>query len=149
MLDDGHDFSFSGLKTAVVQYVRKHPEAEVADVAASFQAAVVDVLVDKLLRAAARDRRSTPSSSAAASPPTRRCAARLLDRRRDRAACGSCCPASRCAPTTRPWSAAVAAYRLAADGPTPLDAASTPTCAWLPDWSGLVGACPAAPSRYG
>src|SRR5947199_277184 len=41
MLEDGNDFSFSGLKTAVVQYVRKHPEVEVADVAASFQAAVV------------------------------------------------------------------------------------------------------------
>ena len=51
MLDDGNDFSFSGLKTAVVQYVRKHPDADVADVAASFQAAVVDVLVTKLRRA--------------------------------------------------------------------------------------------------
>ena len=57
MLDDGHDFSFSGLKTAVVQYVRKHPDVEVADVAASFQAAVVDVLVDEAAsRAARRDR---------------------------------------------------------------------------------------------
>ena len=56
MLDDGNDFSFSGLKTAVVQYVRKHPDADVADVAASFQAAVVDVLVAKLLRVAGRDR---------------------------------------------------------------------------------------------
>ena len=54
MLNDGDDFSFSGLKTAVVQWVRKHPDAEVADIAASFQAAVVDVLVTKLLRAAAR-----------------------------------------------------------------------------------------------
>ena len=52
MLDDGNDFSFSGLKTAVVQYVRKHPDLEVADIAASFQAAVVDVLVTKLLRVA-------------------------------------------------------------------------------------------------
>ena len=34
--------------------MRKHPDAEVADVAASFQAAVVDVLVAKLLRAAHR-----------------------------------------------------------------------------------------------
>ena len=56
MLNDGDDFSFSGLKTAVVQWVRKHPEAEVADIAASFQAAVVDVLVTKLLRAAAAHR---------------------------------------------------------------------------------------------
>ena len=52
MRGDGLDFSFSGLKTAVVQYVRKHPDADVADVAASFQAAIVDVLVDKLLAAA-------------------------------------------------------------------------------------------------
>jgi len=34
MLDDGNDFSFSGLKTAVVHYVRGHPELDVADVAA-------------------------------------------------------------------------------------------------------------------
>jgi N6-L-threonylcarbamoyladenine synthase len=52
MRTDGHDFSFSGLKTAVVHYVRKHPDTDVADIAASFQAAIVDVLVDKLLAAA-------------------------------------------------------------------------------------------------
>jgi N6-L-threonylcarbamoyladenine synthase len=46
------DCSFSGLKTAVVQYVRAHPEAPVADVAAGFQEAVVDQLVDKLALAA-------------------------------------------------------------------------------------------------
>ncbi|HEX4492224.1 MAG TPA: tRNA (adenosine(37)-N6)-threonylcarbamoyltransferase complex transferase subunit TsaD [Acidimicrobiia bacterium] len=54
MANDGLDFSFSGLKTAVVTYCRRNPEADVADVAASFQAAVVDVLVTKLLRAAER-----------------------------------------------------------------------------------------------
>ncbi len=52
MLDDGLDFSFSGLKTAVVNHVRRHPEVETADVAASFQRAVVDVLVTKARRAA-------------------------------------------------------------------------------------------------
>ncbi len=46
------DFSFSGLKTAVVNYVRKHPDVGSADVAASFQWAVVDVLVSKTRRAA-------------------------------------------------------------------------------------------------
>ncbi len=49
------DFSFSGLKTAVRRYVaRPHGEGAVttADVAASFQAAVVDVLVDRTIRAA-------------------------------------------------------------------------------------------------
>jgi N6-L-threonylcarbamoyladenine synthase len=51
---DNLDFSFSGLKTAVVNYVRKHPDVSSADVAASFQAAVVDVLVTKTRRAAQR-----------------------------------------------------------------------------------------------
>ncbi|HEV8065326.1 MAG TPA: tRNA (adenosine(37)-N6)-threonylcarbamoyltransferase complex transferase subunit TsaD [Acidimicrobiales bacterium] len=46
------DFSFSGLKTAVVNYVRAHPEARTPDVAASFQQSVVDVLVDKTFAAA-------------------------------------------------------------------------------------------------
>lgn len=49
------DFSFSGLKTAVLTHVRAQdgtPDAvAVADIAASFQEAVVDVLVDKALRA--------------------------------------------------------------------------------------------------
>jgi N6-L-threonylcarbamoyladenine synthase len=47
-----HDFSFSGLKTAVVNHVRKHPDVATTDVAASFQEAVVDVLVTKARRAA-------------------------------------------------------------------------------------------------
>jgi N6-L-threonylcarbamoyladenine synthase len=46
------DFSFSGLKTAVVSYVRAHPEVTNADVAASFQEAVVDVLVARTVAAA-------------------------------------------------------------------------------------------------
>ena len=50
--DGTYDFSFSGLKTAVVNHVRKHPEVETADVAASFQEAVVDVLVTKAVAAA-------------------------------------------------------------------------------------------------
>ncbi|MEY3353568.1 MAG: putative O-sialoglycoprotein endopeptidase [Actinomycetota bacterium] len=52
MLHDGLDLSFSGLKTAVVNHVRKHPEVSTADVAASFQRAVVDVLVVKATSAA-------------------------------------------------------------------------------------------------
>ncbi len=52
MMADGYDFSFSGLKTAVVNYVRRNPDAADVDVAASFQEAVVDVLVTKTIRAA-------------------------------------------------------------------------------------------------
>ena len=40
-------FAFSGLKTAVVNHVRNEPGAPTADVAASFQEAVVDALVTK------------------------------------------------------------------------------------------------------
>jgi len=53
LLDEGYDFSFSGLKTSVVRTVDRHPEAVTEDVAASFQQAVVDVLVTKARRAAA------------------------------------------------------------------------------------------------
>jgi tRNA N6-adenosine threonylcarbamoyltransferase len=52
LLDEGLDLSFSGLKTAVVRAVRARPEAANEDVAASFQQAVIDVLVAKLVRAA-------------------------------------------------------------------------------------------------
>ncbi len=47
------NFSFSGLKSAVARYLQQTPEAIRADVAASFQEAVVDVLLTKALRACA------------------------------------------------------------------------------------------------
>jgi N6-L-threonylcarbamoyladenine synthase len=51
-MPEGLDFSFSGLKSATVRYVREHPDVRSVDVAASFQACVVDVLVAKAVRAA-------------------------------------------------------------------------------------------------
>ena len=54
-LEDGSwDFSFSGLKTAVLHEVQRfsNDALPVADLAASFQAAVVDVLSTKAARAA-------------------------------------------------------------------------------------------------
>jgi tRNA N6-adenosine threonylcarbamoyltransferase len=51
MLTEGYAFSFSGLKTAVVNYVRQHPDFVIEDVAASFVAACMDVLIAKLRRA--------------------------------------------------------------------------------------------------
>ena len=56
MEDAPYDFSFSGLKSAVLNYLNgcemKHQEINRADVAASFQQAVVDVLTDNSVRAA-------------------------------------------------------------------------------------------------
>ena len=49
--DHRFDFSFSGLKTAVSRYLKATPEHVRADVAASFQEAVVDVLTKKALDA--------------------------------------------------------------------------------------------------
>ncbi len=56
-LEEGsYDFSFSGLKSAVLNYLNKmemkQQHVNPADVAASFQQAVVDVLVTKTMRAA-------------------------------------------------------------------------------------------------
>jgi N6-L-threonylcarbamoyladenine synthase len=45
------DFSFSGVKTAVLRYLQSAPDAKVADVAASFQVAVVDALMIRVKRA--------------------------------------------------------------------------------------------------
>ena len=52
MMHDGLDVSFSGLKTSVINHVRRNPEMSNVDVAASFQAAVVDVLCAKTIKAA-------------------------------------------------------------------------------------------------
>jgi N6-L-threonylcarbamoyladenine synthase len=53
--DESYDFSFSGLKTAVMNTVhnahQKNEVLSIADVAASFQASVIDVLVTKSYRA--------------------------------------------------------------------------------------------------
>lgn len=58
---NSYDFSFSGLKTAVLNYLnqanQKGEEIIVKDVAASFQQAVIEVLVDKAIRLA-KERKS-------------------------------------------------------------------------------------------
>ena len=58
--DANDDFSFSGLKTSVRYFIRDHPELlsdrqKVADLCASVQTAIVEVLVKKTIRAAKRE----------------------------------------------------------------------------------------------
>jgi N6-L-threonylcarbamoyladenine synthase len=58
--DPGDDFSFSGLKTSVRYFLRDHPgilddEQRLRDMCASIQAAIVEVLVKKTIRAAKRN----------------------------------------------------------------------------------------------
>lgn len=50
--DKNYEFSFSGLKTSVLYYLRDNPKTNKADMAASFQQAVLDVLIGKTIRAA-------------------------------------------------------------------------------------------------
>ncbi|WP_276969880.1 tRNA (adenosine(37)-N6)-threonylcarbamoyltransferase complex transferase subunit TsaD [Ferrimicrobium acidiphilum] len=52
---EGLDFSFSGLKTAVMSFVRTHPEVGVTEIAAAFQVAAIDALVIKVERALSLD----------------------------------------------------------------------------------------------
>jgi len=59
--DAGDDFSFSGLKTSVRYFLRDNPKLlddtqRVRDLCASIQAAIVEVLVTKTIRAAKRNR---------------------------------------------------------------------------------------------
>jgi N6-L-threonylcarbamoyladenine synthase len=124
MRDEGYDFSFSGLKTAVITYVRKHPDVAPADVAASFQEAVVDVLVTKARRAARETgaRGMALAGGVAANSSLRE---RFLD------ACiedglRAFLPSRANCTDNAAMVASAAWWRLRADGPTPLDAGADP-----------------------
>jgi N6-L-threonylcarbamoyladenine synthase len=51
MKNDGYEFSFSGLKSSVARHIEKHPDVSSDDMAASFVAACMDVLLAKAERA--------------------------------------------------------------------------------------------------
>ena len=124
MLAEGLDFSFSGLKTAVVNHVRKHPEAATEDVAASFQAAVVDVLVTKARRAAAQigARGLVLGGGVAANSLLRE---QFLSVCVDDGVHGFLPSRSMCTDNAA-MVAAAAWWRLGADGPSPLDLGADP-----------------------
>jgi N6-L-threonylcarbamoyladenine synthase len=121
---DNLDFSFSGLKTAVVNYVRKHPDVASADVAASFQTAVVDVLVTKARRAARRVGAKGIVLGGGV-------AANSLLREELLGACAAdgvrgFLPSREMCTDNAAMIAAAGWYRLASDGPTPLDIGAQP-----------------------
>jgi N6-L-threonylcarbamoyladenine synthase len=124
MLDEGYDFSFSGLKTAVVNHVRKHPEVGTADVAASFQEAVIDVLVTKARRAAAEVGAKGLALGGGV-------AANTLLRERFLDACDedglhAFVPSRAMCTDNAAMVAAAGWWRLQSDGPTALDAGGDP-----------------------
>ena len=76
MMDSGDfAFSFSGLKTSVRYFLQKQTELPMADVCASFQEAIVDVLVAKTMRAARETGRKVIAVSGGVS-----CNSRLRER---------------------------------------------------------------------
>ena len=123
-MPEGLDFSLSGLKTAVIRYVRDNPEAPVADVAASFQAAVVDTLIDKTRRALAEVGAKTVclGGGVAANSLLRE---RMLDLATSE---GLRCflPSRSMCTDNAAMVAAAAWWRYRSDGPTPLDVGAQP-----------------------
>jgi len=123
-MPDEVDFSFAGLKTAVVNHVRATPDADVADVAASFQEAVVDQLVAKLFAVA--DEVDTPTvaigGGVAANRRLRERVAELANTAGRRAFL----PPPELCTDNGAMIAATAWWRLRSDGPTPLGAGIDP-----------------------
>ena len=130
MLDDGLDFSFSGLKTAVVNHVRAHPDVSTEDVAASFQTAVVDVLV-------AKSRRAAKESGAKALALRGGVAANSLLREQFLGACADdgiqgFLPTRAMCTDNAAMIASTGWYRLERLGPSPLDTGANPRARLFP-----------------
>lgn len=120
----GFDFSFSGLKTSVVRYMRANPGAHLADVAASFQEAVVDVLVTKTRKAAAEvDAKAICIGGGVAANTALRERIKQVCQADGRMAF---IPSRAMCTDNAAMIAATACYRLRTVGPTPLDAAVDP-----------------------
>lgn len=124
MSNDGLDFSFSGLKTSVMNHVRKNPTVSTADVAASFQEAVVDVLVSKTRRAAdaVGAKGVVLGGGVAANSSLRERFAAMADADGRRALL----PSRAMCTDNAAMIGAAAWHRLRSDGPTPLDSGAHP-----------------------
>ena len=127
---DGYDFSFSGLKTSVINTVRKHPDAATVDVAASFQQAVVDVLVAKARRAAA-DTGATALCLAGGVAANSQLRSRIEEVCADDGI-GAFLPSRALCTDNAAMVAAAGWWRLRHDGPSPLTLGADPNLRLVP-----------------
>jgi N6-L-threonylcarbamoyladenine synthase len=124
-----YDFSLSGLKTAVIRWVREQEATgtgfELADVAASFQEAIVDVQVAKTIRAATEHGVGAVVIAGGVAANSR-----LRERMRaagDEAGIRVVAPSIRLCTDNGAMVAAAGARRLARGESTPLEAAADPS----------------------
>ena len=93
--DSAYDFTFSGLKSAVLNYLNTEKmagrEINVPDVAASFQAAVVEVLVGRAMQAVDELRGAADAAAAGPVPPAAREQAAAADMAASGISGGSSC----------------------------------------------------------
>ena len=122
--DRRYAFSFSGLKTAVVNHVRSQPDVDPADVAASFQEAVVDTLITKA-RWAAEEHGVSGLCLGGGVAANTRLRERFLDVCEE-SGVRPFLPSRAMCTDNAAMVAAAGWWRLQADGPSPLDVGATP-----------------------
>jgi N6-L-threonylcarbamoyladenine synthase len=124
MTGDDYDLSFSGLKTAVVRATEKQHDLPVADVAASFQAAVAEQLLRKL-RSALEHHRVKGVALAGGVAANSALRAGVTDLAREFGLAAHLPTMAMCTDNAA-MIAAAGTYRLRHDGPSSFDLSATP-----------------------
>ena len=123
--DGSFNFSFSGLKTAVVTFAKKNPQVDIADIAASFQEAVVEILVEKTMNAAKEFGAKSVALAGGVGANTR--LRTVLAERAHELGLGACVPSRSNCTDNGAMIAAAGAFRLENFGPSDLSIAAYPS----------------------
>jgi N6-L-threonylcarbamoyladenine synthase len=126
MIAEGLDFSFSGLKTAVVNEATKHPELTTGEIAYAFVEAAMDVLLTKMSRALAPSDRALAVVGGVAASPILRERVRMLAAE---AGCTLLLPSQKVATDNAAMIGVAGWALLQSRGPDPLDFGPDPNLA--------------------